>query len=484
MSGPRTVLCLLLALPLLACEPAAPEPAAARPPDLLLVVVDTLRADRLGSYGYHRPTSPNLDALAERGVVFTDVMSQSSWTLPSMASLLTGRTLLENARHLPLAVPSLAERLQEAGYETAAFVGNPAVSRMGGFDRGFHWWVDRADTGGETWDAPQLEQAVRSWLDANPVGEAPRFVYLHYLDPHWPYAPAEPMPLTGAPKLRDDTLEVWMAAAKSQQPVREHFNRDRLSILADLDAYDQEVAVADASIGRLVDLLGSRDQLVILAADHGEVLWDHRHHDKVVADDLQRAGRDPALASLRDVFFRDHSYHMWQELIGTPLIAAGPGLPGGARILTPVGNVDIAPTLLFAAGLPWDKGLDGHPLQLLAQGPVPREYIFSHAKEATAVRRVSDGMKLIFPTSTGDFFGMPIMLFDLSTDPHERNNRAVTERDALRALIRERERAAAAFDLFDGEEPEAVDDELRQIMRELGYVGAGFEDAPEQDEGR
>ena len=479
-----------------ACGPAPAEPPVTRPPDLLLVVVDTLRADHLSAYGYHRPTSPRLDAHAARGALFTDVTAQSSWTLPSMTSLLTGRLMFENARRLPSAVPSLAERLRDTGYETAAFVGNPNLTRSSGFARGFDHYITRDDTGGTTWDAPDLEAAVESWLATHPPGDKPRFVYLHYLDPHWPYAPAEDVSLDGVATLRDDTIRAWMGwldGLADGEHVRQQFNRDRLSILADVDAYDHEIAVVDGSIDRLLALLGSREHLFVLAADHGEGLWDHRHHPKVVLDELAREGRDAADLTLRDAFFRDHSYHMYQELIATPLIAVGPGLPGGARIDTPALNVDIAPTLLRAAGLPDDPGLDGLPLQDLASGAARHTFAYSHAKEATVVRRLSDSLKLIFPTSTGDWYEMPTMVFDLVTDPHERRNLAAgrdqvggaaVSLDDLKVLIRERERMAAAFDLFDGEDPEKVDDAVLKAMRELGYVGAGFATGEDDDAGR
>lgn len=474
-------------------NPTDPAVEAQGPrPDLLLVVIDTLRADHLSTYGYPRPTSPQIDALGARGVVCTDATSQSSWTLPSMASLLTGRRMFENARRLPRDTPSLAERLAAAGYETAAFVGNPNLTRTGGFARGFDHFITRDDTGGTTWDAPDLEAAVNDWLAQHPPGDQPRFVYLHLLDPHWPYEPAQELTLSGRPRLRDDTLEAWMEQVRESEHLQRNFDRDRRSILKDIDAYDHEIAVTDAAFGRLLSALGTRDQLVVLASDHGEGLWDHAHHQKVVAADLEREGRSLDDATLRDLFFRDHSYHMFEELISTPLVLAGPGLPSGLRVDVPVENIDIAPTLLRAAGLPDDPTLEGRALQDVAAGRgVAAPFVYAHAKEATAVRRTRDGTKFIFPTSTGDHFGMPMMLFDLPSDRHERRNLAFKDRQLSRderarlvALLKQRERAAKAFDLFDGEDSEAIDDGVRAAMAELGYVGAGFDDEGEGDDER
>lgn len=447
-------------------------------PDLILIVIDTLRADHLSTYGYERPTSPHLDALAERGVVFEDVTAQSSWTLPSMASMLTGRHMFVNAQRLPSQVPSLAERLSDGGYETAAFVGNFAVGRAGEYDRGFDHFITREDTGGSNWDAPDLEAAVNTWLDEHPAGDQPRFLYLHFLDPHWPYTPPAHIKLEGTPKIANDTLESWVAAIPDEGPVRQHFNRDRQSILADIDAYDREIVATDLVIGRLLERLSGRPQMVVVAADHGECLWDRRQHTRVMNQDLEHAGRDPESATLRDVFFRDHSYHMFEELIFTPLIVAGPGLDGGLRIETPVENVDIMPTLLRAAGLPDDGSLDGLPLQEVVDLGAYREVIYSHSHEATVVRHLSSEKKLIWPTETGFYFGMPFMLFHLGADPDERLNVATSDSDGFRQLSRLREEADAGFDLFDGEQASVDDPTQREALKALGYIGMGFEDDP------
>jgi len=445
--------------------PRAPDDA----PDLVLVVVDTLRADHLSTYGYHRRTSPGLDLLARQGVVFDDVTAQSSWTLPSMASMLTGRHLFVNAQRLPDAVPSLAERLSAAGYETVAFVGNFAVSRAGGYARGFDRFINRDDTGGHTWDAFALERALDADLAANPPGDRPRFYYLHFLDPHWPYEPRREPRLDGEARIRDDVLRAWMDAARAGGPLRGRFDEARRSILADVDAYDREIVNVDAALTRILAKLGERERLVIVSSDHGEGLWDHEHHAKLVERD-----HEPAERTLREVFFRDHSYHMYEELLRTPLVAAGPGLDGGEVVGEPVENVDIFPTLLRAAGLPDDPTLDGRALQDVVAGTAaPRELLYAHSNEATVVR-TAEGAKLVFPTDTGFYFGLDSRLFDLASDPYERDNRAERDRETLRDLIGHREQAAEAFDLYDREPIEVEGAGQLEALRELGYVGAGF----------
>ena len=463
---PRAVVALVIACMLGACS----DPEDERP-DLVLVVVDTLRADHLSTYGYGRPTSPGLDALARDGVVFLDNTAQSSWTLPSVASYMTGRHLFVNAQRLPDGVPSLAERLSKAGYETAAFLGNPAVSTAGNYDRGFDHFIGRETTGNETWDAADLHTVFAQWQAEHPRDGRPRFLYLHFMDPHFPYEPRKEVALDGEVLLRDDVLEAWspvVTAAGAGSPIYETFNENRLEILDEIDRYDQEIASMDAVLASLLGTLGSRERLVVVASDHGEGLWDHEHHTPIVE-------RKPAEErTLSEVFFRDHSYHLYQELIRTPLIVSGPGFPTGLSEDVPVENVDIAPTLLRAAGLPDDPSFDGRALQDVVAGTArPRPAIFSHCNEATSVR--VNGWKLVFPTPTGDSFGMPIQLYEVSADQHERTNRAADPAvvQTLRNLIRLREDAARSFTLYDSQAVGVDDAAQRAVLKELGYLGGG-----------
>jgi arylsulfatase A-like enzyme len=440
-------------------------------PDLVLVVVDTLRADHLSAYGYERPTSPGLDALARDGVVFLDNTAQSSWTLPSVASYMTGRHVFVNAQRLPDGVPSLAERLSAAGYETAAFIGNPAVSPVGNYDRGFDHFIGREATGNVTWDAADLHTVFARWQEDHPRDGRPRFLYLHFMDPHYPYEPRDPVDVGGEVVLRDDVLEAWqpvVVAAGEGSPIYDTFNQERVKILDEMDRYDQEIASMDAVLSSLLRTLGTRERLVVVASDHGEGLWNHEHHAPIVER------KPPEERTLSEVFFRDHSYHLYQELIRTPLIVSGPGFPSGLDEETPVENVDIAPTLLRAAGLPDDPTLDGRALQDVVAGTArPRQAIFSHCNEATAVR--VGGWKLVFPTPTGDSFGMPIQLYELDGDEHERRNRA-SDPEAVqmfRNLIRLREDAAESFTLYDSQEVGVDDAEQRAVLAELGYLDGG-----------
>jgi arylsulfatase A-like enzyme len=471
----KRFLALLVLLGSCGGDAAAPDSR----PDLVLVVIDTLRADHLSGFGYERPTSPALDDLGAHGALFLDATAQSSWTLPSMASLLSGRHLFVNAKRMPPTVPTLAERLRDAGYETVAFVGNPAVSPQGAYDRGFEQFIGRETTNEQTWTAPMLQEVLRRWLAAHPRGDRPRFVYLHFLDPHWPYEPPPDVSVGGTARIRNDTIDVWTQETRLAgpgTPIYDHFDEDRRSILEAIDRYDGEVALTDRVLGEILPELrasasgAGRELFTLVTADHGEMLWDHKHHPTKI-EELPEAQR-----TLRDVFFRDHSYHMFQELVRVPLIAAGPGIPAGQRVDTPVENVDVLPTLLRAAGLPDDPEASGRALQdVLAGTARARPAIFGHAQEATLVRRPETGFKFIFPTTTGDSLGMPIQLYQLNADPHERDNltgsSAPQVQEVLRGMISLREQAASSFHLYDQASAEEESPEQQRILNELGYTG-------------
>ena len=191
---------LLLPLVLAACaqeDPGQESPTPERP-DVVLIVVDTLRADRLGCYGYERPTSPVIDRLAAQGTLFLEARAQCSWTLPSMASLMTGQYITNPRDVYPDGVAPLAERYREAGYRTIGMVGNVIVSARMGYDKGFERYdasvssdVDRPRTGlCRTLDKmlasldPLLDSALEPGEDG---GRPPLFLYIHPMDPHSPY---------------------------------------------------------------------------------------------------------------------------------------------------------------------------------------------------------------------------------------------------------------------------------------------------------
>jgi arylsulfatase A-like enzyme len=339
-------------------------------PNVLLVILDTVRADHLGSYGYRRPTSPVLDRLAAHGVLFETAISPSSWTLPAHASLLTG-TYPHTHRtdrvesELPRQLPTVAEAFFQRGYRTAAFSGNRYFfTRRSGMGRGYQSFGDFffgfadaivqerliaglnhrlmaaglvEDVWGRPW-ADQINRSLLRWLDRS---AGPFFVTVNYFDAHDPYVPPAP----------------WRGrfSSKPRPGGRLSIGTNHLPHLApeelqdELDAYDGAIAYADHQLGQLLDELERRgllaNTLVVVTADHGELFGEHG--------------------------LVNHANALWLPVIHVPLLFWWPGhLPAGLRIATPVSTTDVAATLLHLAGLP--AGLPGEPLDALWEKPGSR----------------------------------------------------------------------------------------------------------------
>src|SRR5512139_1322212 len=290
-------------------------PSAGRP-NVLLITIDTLRADRLGCYGDRDAATPVLDALAARGVRFPDAVAHVPLTLPSHATILTGVTPLKHGVRdnagfvLGSTLRTLAEQFRAGGYETAAFVSGFPVHHRFGLARGFETYDDRFPQGGDPARPPYVERradqtiaAVTAWLARRSAEDRrPFFIWLHLFDPHAPYDPPEPY-------------------------------RSRFSARP----YDGEVAFADAQIGVLLGRLqqvGQRGQTLVLAtSDHGEGLGEHG---------------EPT-----------HGLFIYDSTIRVPLILAGPGVPSGRVVASLARGIDLAPTLLdlaHVAALPEAEG--------------------------------------------------------------------------------------------------------------------------------
>ena len=445
------------------------------PPDIVLIVIDTLRADRVSSYGYPRPTTPNLDALALRGVRFANASSTSSWTIPAHASLFTGllparhRATQENIR-LPDAPATLAEQLGARGYRTFAASANALVAPPTGLDRGF-------DGFGATWrnaaGDPRIhpnQRAVREFLDdLDP--ESPMFLYVNYMEVHGPYEPPEPFRsefASGAPPPLDAHETAAYYLDSSGIP------RGRFAELSDL--YAGEVAYADALLGELLADLDDAGRLehalVVVTSDHGENLGEHEH-------------------------FR-HVFNLYASAVRIPLVMALPGRERAGDVVdSAVSLVDVHATVLATAGVPPTAESPGRDLRApIASDPIFAEYYYPHqALElftpeerashadvlAPYLRRLRsierDGVRLIW-SSNGEH-----ELYDLNTDPGERRNLigdpryADRERD-LHALLAEfiaREAAEWPTDpAAPSERKEAplgdLDPEAAEHLRALGYL--------------
>jgi arylsulfatase A-like enzyme len=387
----RAIGAVLLVAAAIACGDSRWGPV---PPSFVVISVDTLRADHLGAYGYERSTSPNIDALAANGVVFENVCSTSSWTLPAHASLLTGllpgrHRLQDDGVKLARSVPVLAEALRGRGYETFAVVSHVYVSREFGLNRGFEEFDDSLLAGGGV--DPIAESVVDRFIERlEGVGERPFFAFIHLYDPHWPYTPPPPFGTAFVdPGYRgeiDGTLDSMSPYFSFPGRLSDEDRRQMIAL------YDGEIAYLDQQIGRLSAALAESRHadrtVVILTADHGE---EFKEHGKI-----------------------GHGRTLFSEVLAVPLIVAGhPALAGGSRRSELASIVDIAPTVLDMAGLAVPEELDGR--SLLRESPGDRTLFAESIRMGRVLRSARRGRyKLIESPSHGTR-----ELYDLATDPLE-----------------------------------------------------------------
>jgi arylsulfatase A-like enzyme len=431
-------------------------------PNVVLVTLDTLRADHASAYGYGRPTTPHLDSVAARGALFESAYAVSATTLPAHASIFTSlhpaeHGVAKNGRALDAGVTTLAEHLARAGYRTAAFVSSFVLDRRFGTARGFAHYDDDfrgADSSigrrlehweGHTLDAPYDRRAgdttdrVLAWL-RGARGGGPFFLWVHYFDPHHPYDPPEP----------------WRSAL-AREGSR---GRDR-----DVDRYDGDVRYTDEQLGRLLEALDAvsppEGTLLVILADHGEGLWSHG--------------------------WLEHGVHLYEEAVRIPFVVRWPGrLPGGRRLPGLVSQVDVLPTLLSLLGLP-DGGapLRGRDLAPALRGEAPLDpdrAVFMQRRLYET--RVVKGYEVAGPMWAARWRGWKLIespreergleLYDLAADPQERANSAPREpvtRDALAGRLsawRDGLRPPEALALPAS--PAPADDEVRRRLEALGYV--------------
>ena len=408
---------LIIAAALLA---VAPLRAETTPQRLIFISIDTLRPDRLGCYGHDRPTSPNIDRLAARGLRFADASAPSPWTKPSHASMFTG---LYPARHgadrmqgsLNETVPTLAERMKKQGFQTAAFV-NATWLKMQGLERGFdkHDWI--AYEQGEPTPSPVSDRTI-AWLKQRKDDEK-LFLFVHYMDVHSDYT-AEPeverqfvRPYDGE---FDGTTQQLYAIAEGK------LTPNKRDVAHLLDRYDAGIRQTDQQLGRLLDHLKQRGWLesswIILTSDHGEEFLEHGS--------------------------ATHGHTQFEEVLQVPLLISGPGVPK-KTVSHPVSLVDLVPTLEQAFQLPTAFESDGRPLQQVWQtNNAPLRLQFGEAD----VTFPPPGPGLVPPGPHRavrygdlklhvDLKRRDVRLYDLSSDPGETNDLAEQRPDTTRLLLR------------------------------------------------
>jgi arylsulfatase A-like enzyme len=464
-------LIFLLSLTVLASVAVYLRTSMQKPPSVVFIVVDTLRSDHLGCYGYPRDTSPAIDRLAASGVTFTSATAQSSWTLPSMVSMMSGRHLFSKVPRFPDDTPNLAMMMKKRGFQTAGFVANALVGEKEGFHKGFDTYeVRKAKT--PQWSARDLNNRLLPFM-RNEL-KPPFFLYIHYLDPHFPYEPPENFaafddrydPLTPEKRQR---FEDWL---KDHPEFQDRAEDDVEEMRRLIRRYDGEIRFTDLCVGEVLTVLRNagldENTVVVLTSDHGECLWDHLQYEKAVEQRYE-----PGERHLINAFFRDHGYHLFEELIHVPLIVRGPGIEGGRTVDAPVEIVDLIPTLLQLQGESALPSCDGRSLVPgLMEGALPeRPAVFSHCNEGTCMIQTSKRLKLVAPNDTGKYFGLDLSLFDLERDPDEWVNR-LHESPGLEAEARHMFKAIEEMrknDYFLNRTGE-LDEDTRRKMEELGYT--------------
>ncbi len=386
------------------------------PPNVLLITIDTLRADRLGCYGSPSGATPHLDRLAARGVRFDAAFTAVPITLPSHASILTGTyptthgVRLNGVHVLDGRLPTLGERLTPTGYASGAFVSAFVITRAFGLDRGFSVYDDGL---GSELERPAEEtvtafQRWRATADAKPF-----FAWVHLFDPHLP--------------------------RRAPDEIAKRFE----------DPYDAEIAYADAQIGRLLAWLEKRGELertlVIVTADHGEGLGEH--------------GEEA------------HVFFIYDSTMRVPLILAGPGLPTGRVLGNGVARtIDIAPTVLDLLGRSVPETMQGRSLAPAIRGE--EELPSAAYLESLAPRLVMGWSDLRgLRTASDKLIEAPrLELYDLREDPGELQNRAASEKERVAALRRVLS-IESGPDLASAVN-ESVEADLFDKLNRLGYLGS------------
>ena len=478
----------LISVALAACKPV-PQNA---PVNVVFISIDSLRADHVSAYGYRRKTTPNLDRLARHGSLFVTVVAESSWTLPTHVTMLTG---LATSTHgveqftgarFDAESQTLAEILSDEGYRTFGVFSGPYLHPAFGLSRGFERYLSAdgdvvcvagdCNTGADALSEDEAVKAARvaahesvtsplvtqRGLDfIRSVGDEPFFLFLHYFDVHFDYVPPEKYAVKFDPDYEGSITGNRFEDNGAVHPFMS--KRDLRHILA---LYDGEILFVDDYIGRVIRELKrlglEENTLVVVTSDHGDEFFEHRG--------------------------KGHGHTLFDEVIKVPLIMRLPGrIPPGSQVESQVRQVDIVPTILGLVGRPGlakdSDGLDLTAWLVTGEEP-PRQTATSrlHANGEYVSIRTNEHKLLVHRHGSTE----EVMVFDLKTDPAEKDPvfRSRQEAQAFGAGGRFTElwRALMASDGADerrtnaspdsGSEPELPElpEELREQLRSLGYI--------------
>jgi arylsulfatase A-like enzyme len=431
--------------------------------NVLLISIDSLRADHLGCYGSARDTSPRLDALAAGGTRFAHVYAPSSWTLPSHATLLTGVSQRRHGavtprRRIAAGLPTLATRLGAAGFRTRGVHSGPFLGAVYGFDRGFETYESCQSHGEETGlvanlrshsdeTNPCLRKTFTRWVTEAKANER-HFWFVHMWDPHYDYIPPARYVRRFDPDYhgRLDGRRIWREGFPKTAS-----QRDIAHLLA---RYDGEIRYTDDTIAAMLQDLERAgllaDTLVVVTADHGDEFREHGG--------------------------KGHYKTVFAEVLAVPLILAGPGVPRGRVVDAPVGLADVAPTILALAGVPGAE-MDGESLvgRMRGEAGTPRPVVSvlydpgTRSKPVPPPKAMSIRLPDVILVRPGR--GQPWVAFDPVRDPLEQvplpvRDPALLQQadDALASAALPKDQAASAS------EGVPLSEHLEEQLRDLGYL--------------
>jgi arylsulfatase A-like enzyme len=445
------------------------QASAGERPNVLLVSLDSLRADHVHCYGYERETSPTMDRLAAEGIRFANAISTSSWTLPTHLTMFTSRYqtahgVTVDTLTLNPAIPTLGEIMKAGGYSTAGFISGPYVAGHYGYKRGMDTYVDlsqgydhRAEARA-TIASPAINDHAMEWLAAHK--DEPFFLFLHYFDIHYDFIPPPPYDSMFDPDYTGSMDGTRFIERKDVHPRMDPRDLEHIKAL-----YDGEIRFTDEHVGRILDRLrdyGLLDNtLVILVSDHGDEFFEHgnKGHHRTVYDEVLRI---PFLIRLPD------------------------GASAGTVVEEQASLVDVMPTILGYVGLAGPAGMEGRNLIDIAGGAdADRDAIYAEfydkrgfnlqvARRTPTTKVIQHFNRITHPSSD------PVELYDVARDPNENDDlhgsepeRERAELDLLGAWLDERWKVWREFQDLGGSEAGGVeiDDELAERLRQLGYAG-------------
>ncbi len=372
-------------------------------PNIILIVIDTLRADHVGCYGYHRNTTPSIDQLAKEGILFRTAISSAPWTIPSIGTIMTSQYpcvlgVSEEITAISDRFPLLSELLRQHDYNTYGVASHTLVGADLGFSRGFEeYFLCKSRVLHEGFTSPAVTERAVSLLRRD--HKRPFFLFLHYFDPHYHYQLHRQYnyypSYKGSIRPGESILSLW---AK-----RQDMSEDDIKYL--LALYDSEIAFTDRYIGILLDQLKQQglydNSIIILTSDHGEEFMERG--------------------------WIGHTISLYQELLRVPLIIRLPGGRAGV-IDSPVGLIDIAPTACKYLGLKVPDGFEGHALDLSPGSSIVAEPVFSETfrleagarkgTEPIALRSIILGKWKLIYDQKKDIK----RIYNLSQDPREQND--------------------------------------------------------------